>query len=118
MAANDLDTMVISRTEAPRTAADNLDSFDGVGHVSLEDANRAAAAAANVRDVAFINYDVALAAHAARDDIEDLAHKNARDMPVDFSSAAFMRSTNTSQWDNTVDDVDVPGSTPVVDYTP
>ncbi len=118
MAAEDLENMVVSRTEAPRTAEDNLTSFDGEGHFDLETANREAAAAAGVRDVAYINYDVALSRHAARPDIEDLAHKNARDMPADFSSAAFMRSTTTSQWDNTVDDTDVAGSAPVVDYTP
>ncbi len=115
MAAADLENMIVSRTEAPKTAQDNIRTWDGEGHVDLESANRAAAAAANVKDVAFINYDVALAAHASREDIEDLAHKNARNAPVDFSHAAFMRSTTSSQWDNTVDDTDVSGSAPVVD---
>lgn len=118
MAAEDLDNMVVSRTEAPRTADDNIVShFEVDGAVDLEAANRAAAAEAGVKDVAFINYDVALAAHASRSDIEDLAHKNARNAPVDFSHPAFMRSTESSQWDNTLDDSDVSGSNPVVsDY--
>lgn len=116
MAAEDLENMVVSRTEAPRTASDNVvGHFETEGAVDLDAANRAAAAEAGVKDVAFINYDVALAAHAARPDIEDLAHKNARNAPVDFSNAAFMRSTTSSQWDNTVDDTDVAGSAPLVD---
>lgn len=117
MAAEDLQNMVVSRQEAPRTAEDNLTHFDGEGHFDLETANREAAAAAGVRDAAFINYDVALSAHADRPDIEDLAHKNARNAPADFNEAAFMRSTTSSQWDNDVDNTDVSGSAPVVDYT-
>lgn len=116
MAAQDLANMPMSRTEAPRTAGDNLTSFDGEGHVDLETVNRKLAADAGVKNAAFIDYDVALDRHASRDDIEDLAHKNARDMPATFADAAFMRRTDTSQWDNELvqDDVNV---SPAVDYT-
>jgi len=115
MAAEDLRTMPVSRTEAPRTADDNIKSWDGDGHVDLEEVNRRAAADAGVRHAAFINYDAALDAYASRSDIEDLAHKNARDMPADFATPAFMRSTTSSQWDNTLDSTDATEAAPVAD---
>ena len=113
MAAEDLTTMPAATNKPVRTAGDNLTSFDGEGHVDLETVNRALAAEAGVKDAAFIDYDVALATHASRDDIEDLAHKNARDMPATFADAAFMRRTDTSQWDNEFVGDDVNG-----DFTP
>lgn len=101
MAASDLQNMKVAKAgEAPRTAGDNLANFDGEGHVDLEVVNAQLAADAGVKHAAFIDYDEALATHARRDDIEDLAHKNARDMPATFAEAAFMRRTDTSQWDN------------------
>lgn len=89
MAQSDLDSMVVVKTDNPVTAADNL---VGYGESANDIENKAAAAAAGVRDAAFINYDVALDRYAARDDIEDLAHKNARDIPRDFAEASFMRT--------------------------
>lgn len=111
MAAEDLENMPTATNKAVRTAGQNLTSFDGEGHVDLETVNRNLAAEAGVKHAAFIDYDEALALHASRDDIEDLAHKNARDMPATFAQAAFMRRTDTSQWDNELVDNDVDGPT-------
>lgn len=110
MAAEDLQTMPAATNKAVRTAGENLTSFDGEGHVDLETVNRNLAAEAGVKHAAFIDYDEALALHASRDDIEDLAHKNARDMPATFADAAFMRRTDTSQWDNELVGDDVNGT--------
>ena len=92
MAQEDLDTMAVAKeNEAPKTAADQL---QGLGE-DINDVNAAeAAAAAGVLRASFINYDVALDAYAARDDVEDLAHKNARDIPSDFADASFMRTAD------------------------
>ena len=116
MAAEDLTNMPAATNKPVRTAGDNLTEFDGEGHVDLETVNRALAAEAGVKDAAFIDYDVALAAYASRSDIEDLAHKNARNAPADFADAAFMRRTDTSQWDNEMVDNDIDGPTSP-DYT-
>lgn len=91
MAQSDLDSMQTGIRQAadPVEAEDNL---VGYGESVNDVENRAAAQAAGVKDAAFINYDVALDAYAARDDVEDLAHKNARDMPSDFADASFMRT--------------------------
>jgi hypothetical protein len=91
MAQSDLDSMVVVKTDAPVTAEDNL---VGYGESANDIENAAAAAAAGVKSAAFINYDVALDAYAARADVEDLAHKNARDMPTDFADASFMRTVD------------------------
>lgn len=53
--------------------------------------NAAEALAAGVIDAAYIGYDQALDAYAAREDIEDLDSKNRRDNPTDFADAAHMR---------------------------
>lgn len=92
MAQSDLDSMAIAKeNEAPKTASEQL---AGLGE-DINDVNAAeAAAAAGVIRASFINYDVALDAYAARDDVEDLAHKNARDFPSDFSDASFMRTAD------------------------
>lgn len=111
MAAEDLNNMPAANNKAVRTAGQNLTTFDGEGHVDLETVNRNLAAEAGVRDAAFIDYDEALALHASRDDIEDLAHKNARNAPATFADAAFMRRTDTSQWDNELVSADVDGPT-------
>jgi hypothetical protein len=116
MAAEDLENMPAPTNKQVRTAGDNILSFDTEGAVDLETVNRALAADAGVKDAAFIDYDVALETHANRDDIEDLAHKNARDMPADFAQAAFMRRTDTSQWDNELANTDANGPTNP-DYT-
>lgn len=78
--------------DEPKTATENLVGYGADSN--FDDENRAAAQAAGVIDAAYINYDVALDAYAARDDIEDLAHKNARDMPADFADASFMRTVD------------------------
>lgn len=93
MAQSDLDTMVVVKTDDAVTAADNL---VGYGESPNDVENKAAAAAAGVLDAAYINYDVALDKYAARDDVEDLAHKNARDIPDDFADASFMRTVDGS----------------------
>lgn len=91
MAQTDLDNMAVVKTDAPKTAFDNITEW---GEPLNDIENRAAAAAAGVRNAAYINYDVALDAYAARDDVEDLAHKNARDVPADFADASFMRTVD------------------------
>lgn len=45
----------------------------------------------NVSNAAYANYATALAAHAARDDIESLADRRAREVGDDFADADFMR---------------------------
>lgn len=91
MAQADLDAMVTAKNEAPKTAFDNIGEW---GESPNDVANRNAAAAAGVKDAAFINYDVALDAYAAREDVEPLAEKNSRDMPADFAEASFMRTVD------------------------
>lgn len=99
MAQADLDAMQTgTRQSAPAvTAAENLEGFGE----ELVDVNaREAAEAAGVRHAAFIDYDVALDAYAARPDVEDLAHKNARNHPADFADADFMRSVDADALDH------------------
>lgn len=91
MAQSDLDAMVVSKQDPPLTA---YDQTANIGPEANDAENKAAAAAAGVLRASFINYDVALDAYAARDDVEDLAHKNARDMPADFADASFMRTVS------------------------
>lgn len=88
MAQEDLDAMPVAEKPVV-TASDNL---VGYGEQVNDVENRAAAAAAGVIDAAYINYDVALDAYAARSDIEDLGRKNARNNPDDFADASFMRT--------------------------
>ena len=93
MAQSDLDAMVTGKRQAaaPVEAEDQL---VGYGESANDAENRAAAQAAGVISAAFINYDVALDSYAARDDVEDLAHKNARNIPRDFAEASFMRTVS------------------------
>lgn len=93
MGQADLDAMQTGVRQAadPVEAEDNL---VGYGEQINDVENAAAAAAAGVKNAAFINYDVALDAYAARDDVEDLAHKNARNHPDDFADASFMRTVD------------------------
>ena len=91
MAESDLDNMKTGN----RQAADAVEADEQLANFgeSVNDTqNREAAAAAGVRDAAFINYDVALDAYAARGDVESLQRKNARDIPADFADASFMRT--------------------------
>lgn len=91
MAKEDLDNMQTGKRQAaaPVEATDNLVGF---GESINDIENRAAAEAAGVRDPAHIDYDVALEAYEARNDVESLARKNARNNPETFADAAFMRS--------------------------
>jgi len=91
MAQSDLDDMVVVKTDDAVTAEEQL---VGYGESPNDVENEAAAAAAGVLNAAFINYDVALDKYAARDDVEDLTHKNARDIPADFADASFMRTVD------------------------
>lgn len=97
MAQEDLDDMVVVKTDDPKTAAEQLNGF---GESPNDVENLEAAIAANVQHAGFINYDVALDKYAARPDMEDLAHKNARNMPDDFADAAFMRARNADSLDH------------------
>lgn len=97
MAQEDLDSMPVAKDFPAKTALDNLSEW----HDSPNDVeNRAAAEAAGVKDAAYINYDVALDAYASRVDVEDLAHKNARDIPSDFADADFMRANGSDPYAN------------------
>lgn len=91
MAQEDLDNMVVVKTDDPKTAQANIAEW---AESPNDVENRAAAEAAGVKDAAFINYDVALDAYAAREDVEPLAEKNSRDMPADFAEASFMRTVD------------------------
>lgn len=53
--------------------------------------NRAAATAAGVKDAGHIGYEAALAAHEAREDIEALADRRAREYGVNYNAGKFMR---------------------------
>lgn len=92
MAQSDLDSMPQDNYE-PKTATENL---VGYGESVNDVENREAAQAAGVLDAAYIDYDEALDAYQARDDIEDLAHRRARDFPADFADADFMREAPTA----------------------
>lgn len=91
MAQEDLDNMVVVKTGPAATAEDQL---VGYGEQLNDQENKAAAEAAGVKDAAFINYSEALDAYSAREDIESLAHKNARNAPDDFADASFMRTSD------------------------
>lgn len=91
MAQSDLDSMVVVKTDDAKTAFDNI---EGWGESPNDVENKQAAADAGVLFAGYINYDVALDKYASRDDIEDLEHKNARDIPSDFADASFMRTVD------------------------
>lgn len=100
MAQEDLDTMVVVKTDAANTADDNITEWTESAQQPNEIENRQAAADAGVSNAAYIRYDVALDKYADRSDVEDLAHKNARDMPADFAEAGFMRSADADARDH------------------
>lgn len=91
MAQEDLDNMAVVKTDAAKTAYDNI----GEWNESPNDVeNREAAAAAGVKDASFIGYEAALEAYEARADVETLAEKGARNgvgTPATFADGAFMR---------------------------
>ena len=91
MAAEDL-TGYKDDTRTPLTAEQEIAPY---GELANDVQNRQAAAAAGVQDAAYIDYDLALDAYAARTDIEDLAQRRARDFPADFADADFMRQAAT-----------------------
>jgi hypothetical protein len=93
MAQEDLDNMPVAKTDEPRTAYDNIGD---VNESPNDVENRAAAEAAGVKHAAYIGYEDALLDYEARPDIEDLAHKAARngvapDAAATFADGAFMR---------------------------
>lgn len=94
MAQSDLDAMVVVKTDAPLTAQDNT---EGLGPEANDVENAAAAAAHGVWRASFINYDVALDAYAAREDVESLQRKAVRNgvkTAADFADGSFMRTTD------------------------
>jgi hypothetical protein len=99
MAQEDLDALVTGKRQAadPVEAGDQLEGF---GESIVDTQAKQAAADAGVRYAAFINYDVAMDAYGARGDVEDLAHKNARDIPADFADADFMRAVDADAQDH------------------
>jgi hypothetical protein len=71
-----------------------LTALDRVGetvNVTPDAENRAAATAAGLKDAAFIGYADAAEAHEAREDIESLASRRAREYGSDYDAGAFMR---------------------------
>jgi hypothetical protein len=97
MAKEDLDAMVVVKTDDPKNAADQL---VGYGESANDVENAQKAKDANVQHAGFIGYDEALSRYAARPDMEDLAHKNARDMPAEFSDQDFMRAIDADAQDH------------------
>ncbi len=89
MAAEDL----ANYKQDTREALTAQEAIDWHGPLQSDLDNDAAAEAAGVKDAAFINYAEALEAYEARPDIESLANRRARDFPVDFDDASFMRET-------------------------
>ena len=99
MATSDLDSMQTGeRQAAPAVEADA--QLVGFGESIVDTRAKQAAKNAGVQSAAFINYDTALGNYAARNDVEDLAHKNARDIPSDFSDADFMRKVDADAQDH------------------
>jgi len=90
MAQEDLDDYK-QDTRTGKVASETLDWFQPL---PSDIANAEAAATAGVKDEGHVNYVEALEAYEARPDIEDLAHRRARDFPVDFDDAAFMREVD------------------------
>jgi hypothetical protein len=93
MAQSDLNSMQtgIRQDANPVEANAQLVNF---GESIVDVQSKQAAANAGVRSAAFINYDVALDSYAARSDVENLARKNARNIPTDFADASFMRTVS------------------------
>lgn len=91
MAAGDVAGMKAD-TNGYQTAQE---SVENAGPLETDVANAAAAAAAGVKDAAYIDYDVALDNYQDRPDIESLERRRARDFPETFADAAFMREAVT-----------------------
>lgn len=89
MAAEDL----ADYKQDTREAKTAQEAIDWHGPLQSDLDNAEAAAAAGVKDAAYINYAEALEAYEDRPDIENLARRRARDFPVDFDDASFMRET-------------------------
>lgn len=73
-----------------RTAQENVSN--GEFNNEVEDAAKAAADAANVRKPEFIEYAAALANYEARDDVEPLAQRRAREAGDQFTDTDFVRA--------------------------
>lgn len=89
------------------TAADKLAESDRGENPDVE--SKAAAAAAGVSHPAYVDYASALEAFEARDDIETLAARRARDNGADFNAGGFMRA-NAYDADGTSADAPRPGT--------
>lgn len=75
----------------PKTAKDVVNGGPG-GSTEIEDENKAKADTANVRRVEYIDYADAMANYEARDDVETLAHRRAREAGDQFTDADFVRA--------------------------
>jgi hypothetical protein len=99
MAQSDLNSMPEGKRQAaPAVTAEA--NVANLGQSIVDTAAKAAAAAAGVKNAAFIGYDAALDAYSARVDVESLAHKNARNIPADFADADFMRKYDADAEDH------------------
>ena len=72
----------------PVTAKDKVDE---TVYATPDTEAKAAADTANVRNAAYIGYDAALGNYAAREDIESLADRRAREAATTFSATDHMR---------------------------
>lgn len=88
---NVADRAEVTENGGPLTA---LDRVNQTVAETPDAENQAEALAAGVKDAAFIGYDVALDAHGAREDIEDLDSYTRRTYGIggaDFANQAHMR---------------------------
>lgn len=85
---NVADRASVTANGGPETA---LDRVNETVYVTPDAENKAEALNAGVKSAAFIDYDVALEAHEAREDIETLASRRAREYGTDYNAGEFMR---------------------------
>ena len=78
----------VTANGGPLTA---LDRVNETVNETPDAENKLEAYNAGVKDAAFIDYDVALEAHEAREDIETLASRRAREYGTDYNAGEFMR---------------------------
>lgn len=78
----------VTANGGPLTA---LDRVNETVNETPDAENRAEAFGEGLKDAAYIDYDVALEAHQAREDIETLAARRDREYGRDFNAGEFMR---------------------------
>lgn len=74
----------------PKTAKDVVGIAGG--STEIEDENKAKADTANVSEVQYIDYAAAMTNYEARDDVESLVRRRAREAGDQFSDTDFVRA--------------------------